>query len=314
MIGVPVAKSLWFLLHSPSLAQNRTRALALSGAAFAALALALFLVPLPYRTVAEGIVWSPGEPGVFAGTEGSVVALLREPNSMVQRGAPLVRLEDPLIDAKVKVLEATVKELRLRRDAVYATDPLQTALLEEQVSRAEGELALNRQRQALLTVRSPEDGRFILRRPSDLMRKFVRKGEQLGQVAAFDNPILLAVVPEDAADLVRTPGREMQLRLVGNLSGIHPASIVREVPTLTDRLPSMALSTIGGGEVVMDPRDTKNPKALTKNLHLEIRPATPVPVTEVGGRAYVRFDHGSEPLAWRLYREVRQLFLRRFNV
>jgi len=34
----------------------------------------------------------------------------------------------------------------------------------------------------------------------------------------------------------------------------------------------------------------------------------------VGGRLYVRFDHGREPLIWRWYRRLRHLFLRRFNV
>jgi putative peptide zinc metalloprotease protein len=34
----------------------------------------------------------------------------------------------------------------------------------------------------------------------------------------------------------------------------------------------------------------------------------------VGGRIYVRFDHGKEPLAWRWYRAIRQVFLRRLNV
>ena len=99
-------------------------------------------MPLPYRTVAEGIVWSPGEPGVFAATDGVVVAVLQEPNTTVGEGRPLLQMEDALIDAKVRVLEATVKELRLRRDAVYATDPVQTRLLEEQISRNDSELAI----------------------------------------------------------------------------------------------------------------------------------------------------------------------------
>ena len=34
----------------------------------------------------------------------------------------------------------------------------------------------------------------------------------------------------------------------------------------------------------------------------------------VGGRAYVRFDHGWEPLGFQWYRDARQLFLSRFNV
>ena len=34
----------------------------------------------------------------------------------------------------------------------------------------------------------------------------------------------------------------------------------------------------------------------------------------VGGRIHVRFDHGEEPLVWRWYRELRRVFLARFNV
>jgi len=314
MVGVPVAKSLWSLIRNPALAQNRRRVLLVSVGALAVVAAALLLVPLPYRTVAEGIVWSPGEPAVFAGTEGTVVALLREPNTVVAQGDPLVQMEDPLIAAKVRVLDATLKELRLRRDSVYATDPLQARLLEEQINRAEGDLALHRQRQSYLTVRSPAAGRFILRRPSDLIGKFVHKGEQVGYVALFDRPIVLAIVGEDAADLVRKRAQGVELRRVEQSLDVRSASILREVPNIDDRLPSAALSTLGGGEVMLDPRDPKNLRTLTKSLHLEIHPAEPMPVAEMGGRAYVRFDHGSEPLAWRLYRDLRQLFLKRFNV
>jgi len=33
----------------------------------------------------------------------------------------------------------------------------------------------------------------------------------------------------------------------------------------------------------------------------------------VGARAYVRFDHGAEPIAVQGYRQLRQLFLQYFN-
>ena len=41
------------------------------------------------------------------------------------------------------------------------------------------------------------------------------------------------------------------------------------------------------------------------------------PGTEIdnaGGRAHVRFDHGTEPLAQQWYRSLRQLFLRQFTI
>jgi putative peptide zinc metalloprotease protein len=37
-------------------------------------------------------------------------------------------------------------------------------------------------------------------------------------------------------------------------------------------------------------------------------------IREIGGRAHVRFDHGSEPLAAQAYRGLRRLFLRELGV
>ena len=34
----------------------------------------------------------------------------------------------------------------------------------------------------------------------------------------------------------------------------------------------------------------------------------------LGEHVYVRFEHGSEPVGWRIYRTVRQLFMRQFTV
>jgi putative peptide zinc metalloprotease protein len=314
MIGVPTAKAVWFLFTSPILARQRRRALGISGGLVAALALFTLLVPIPYRTVAEGVVWTPGEAGVFARTDGTVVALLSQPNSIVSRGAPLIELEDPLLAAKVRVLEAAVRELELRRIAVAGSDPLQKQLFEDQLERTKADLDLQRRRQADLIVRSPGDGRFVLRRPNELMGKFAHRGEILAFVAAFDNPVVRLVVAEDALDLVRMRPVSVEIRLTDQIETVHPAFIQREIPNVSEQLPSLALGTPGGGEILVDPRDPKNPKALTRLLHLELGFKPSFSVAEMGGRVYARFDHGNEPLGVRLYREVRQLFLRRFNV
>ena len=34
----------------------------------------------------------------------------------------------------------------------------------------------------------------------------------------------------------------------------------------------------------------------------------------LGERVYVRFDHGTRTLGWRLARDIRQVFLRRFDL
>jgi putative peptide zinc metalloprotease protein len=311
MLGIPMAKSVWFLFYNPILGRQRRRAVGICSAVVGVVVLALLLVPVPYRTVVEGVVWSPG---VFAGVEGTVVGLLRETNSLVSRGDPLIQLEDPLLEARVRVLDAAVKELELRREAVTGTDPLRRQMYDEQLERARGDLDLNRNRRENLTVRSPGEGRFILRRPGDLMGKFAHKGEILAFVADFEHPIAKIVVTEDAADLVRMRPNAVAIRLSNNIGAVHVGSVVREVPYFSDRLPSMALSTAGGGDVAIDPRDAKNPRALSKVFQVDLGFGPSLSVFEMGERVYARFDHGNEPLAWRFYRELRQLFLRRFNV
>jgi putative peptide zinc metalloprotease protein len=314
MMGIPMLKAVWFLFTNPVLARQRRRALAISGGVVAVAVLVVLLVPVPYHTIAQGIVWTPGEAGVFPQTDGTVVALLREPNSTVSRGDPLIQLQDPLLEAQVRVLEAAVRELELRRISVAGSDPLQKQLFEEQLERAAGDLDLHRRRQAQLIVHSPGDGRFVLRRPNEIMGKFAHRGEILAFVAAFDHPIVRLVVAEDSLDLVRTRLEAVEIRLSDHIETIYPAFIRREIPNIDEQLPSPALGTHGGGEIDIDPRDPKNPKALTKLLHLELGFRTSLSVSEMGGRIYARFDHGKEPLGLRLYREVRQLFLRRFNV
>jgi len=59
-----------------------------------------------------------------------------------------------------------------------------------------------------------------------------------------------------------------------------------------------------------DPRD---PKALGTWFQFELDlPGAQAFV--LGEHVYVRFEHGWEPLAWRIYRSIRQLFMKQFTV
>jgi len=91
MIGVPLARGTWFLFGSAALGRQQKRAIAVCSGAVAAAALFLLAFPIPYRTIVEGVVWTPGEAGVFARTEGTVVALLHEPNTEVSLGTALIK-------------------------------------------------------------------------------------------------------------------------------------------------------------------------------------------------------------------------------
>jgi putative peptide zinc metalloprotease protein len=79
-------------------------------------------------------------------------------------------------------------------------------------------------------------------------------------------------------------------------------------------LPSAAMGTGGGGEMLMDPRDQHGLTALNRVFLLDLELASPVPRAGFGGRAYVRFDLQWEPLGEQLWRRVRQLLLSRVEI
>jgi len=85
------------------------------------------------------------------------------------------------------------------------------------------------------------------------------------------------------------------------------------VPAASNRLANLALTTAGGGPALLDPQTPNEPRAL--NPWFEVELALPAAHALVlGQHVYARFEHSPEPIAWRLYRSIRQLFLRQFAV
>jgi putative peptide zinc metalloprotease protein len=70
MIGVPFAKAVSYLFTDPRLEPVRLRALMTTAALIVGLTTLLCIVPAPFHTVAEGVVWLPDEAFVRAGADG----------------------------------------------------------------------------------------------------------------------------------------------------------------------------------------------------------------------------------------------------
>lgn len=314
MYGLPLVKGIWFVLTSPVLHRCRARAVTTSVGILTAVVLAGLVVPVPYGTVSEGVLSPPGEAVVHARTEGFVAEILAPPGSEVEVGTPLIRLEDPLLSGRVRVLQAETRELERRLDLATVADRAEAKIVRERLRHARAELSLNENRFEDLVVRSTAGGKFVLPAAADLAGKYVNKGDTLAYVSNFERPVARVVVSQDVIDLVRRRTQDIQVRLINDLWTVVKAEKNFEIPAATDRLPSVALSTEGGGSIVMDPAAREYPKTLRKIFELELKLVDAVGVKSIGSRVYVRFDHGSEALIWRLYRNVRQIFLSKFNV
>lgn len=310
----PAIKGFKFLLTSPRLVRKRFRALVVTAGVLLFLVFIVAFVPIPLNTTTEGIVWVPDQAFVRVGTDGFVDRFLIKPGNRVRKGNALVECSDPLLPAQIKVLRSKIRELEAVYDQQMIDDRVKAIITKEEIENVIAQLndALERARD--LTIRSSGNGFFIVPMAQDFPGRFVRRGDLLGYVLDRSSMTSRVVVSQSEIDLVRQKTKGVQIRFPDNPRESLPAVLQREVPAATDRLPGRTLSQEGGGGIAIDPRDMSGVKAFQKIFLFDVGLPTSERFINVGGRVHVRFSHGKEPIIWRWYRGLRQLFLSRFDV
>jgi len=310
-IAIPLYKGLAYVATSPKLQRRRNRALTVTAAALLSAGLLLFALPLPLWTSAQGVTWAPEDAVIHAATDGFVRRVAAAPGAVVRRGRPLIETEDPQLPPRIRALEAQLRLLDVRAQAELAVDRVRREITHEEMKTVRAELAVARERAAELTIVSPADGVFVLDGAQDLPERFVRKGQLIGFVVSPVTATVRVLVSQDDVDLVRARTDRVEVKLASHLGETLDARLRREVPAASARLPNPALSTQGGGLVATDPREPNAPTALERWFEFELE----LPAERsraLGERVYVRFEHGWEPLGWRMLRALRQVFMRRF--
>jgi putative peptide zinc metalloprotease protein len=295
--------------------QNRLRAVLVTGGALACVALLLFAVELPYGTVTQGVVFAQPGADLRTGVEGTLTELLAPQGATLTAGQAVVRLTDPVLDARVRLLVTQLREVELRYTAAEASDRVQAQMLRQQIAYFQSELSQMQARRQALNLTAPAAGRFISTMPEDLQGRFMRRGELIGYVLDDADVSVRIIVPQSEIELVRDGTLGIDLRFASHpMRVIHVDQVHREVPTATRDLPSVALATVGGGPIAVDPSDEKHLHALEVVFQMDVKLPPGAGDQRIGERVYVRFQHANRSLAWRISRTARQLFLRRFEL
>jgi putative peptide zinc metalloprotease protein len=314
MLVYPLVRAGQFLFTSPSLGRKRQRTIAIAVVLLAIVVGFITLVPLPLATVTQGVVWLPEEAIVRAQTEGFVEELKVTPGQRVKAGTEIVHCFDPLLSLRLKVLRAQLNELQIEYNTKERLDRVQAQMIADDMKQIEDQIRDARERLALLTVKSTAQGSVFIPMSQDLVGRFVKRGEVIGYVLEKETIAARVAVSQSDADLVRGKTSNVDVRLAESLMESAPTRMIREIPAATENLPSRVLGASGGGSIAVDPRDEHGLKAFQKMFYFDVELPSRASFFNVGGRVYVRFDHGLEPLAGRWYRNVRNLLLRRFNV
>jgi putative peptide zinc metalloprotease protein len=309
----PLAKGLQHVLAGDALRARRGRAVAVSGALLAVAGLLLFAVPAPFRTVAQGVVWLPDDAHVRAQTNGFVRIVHRTPGAALQRADLVLETVDTALDAQVAVQQARVEELEDRLASERFTERARAAVTGQALAAEQAGLERLLDESLRHRVQARTAGRLILQRAGDLQGRFLRNGEIVGYVDPGDRRVVRVVVPQEDIDAVRLQVRAVSVRIASAPEAAMAATVAREVPAGQDQLPSRALALEAGGPFAMDPRDPEGKKTLNRVFQFDLATDSEI-AAPVGTRAFVRFEFEPLPLGLQAWRQVRQLFLSRFDV
>ena len=109
--------------------------------------------------------------------------------------------------------------------------------------------------------------------------------------------------------------RGIAVRTASNRAESIVARLDRIGPQLEDSVPNAVLTTAGGGSIALDPTDPARARTLDKYLYVDLVLADGRrPAPRFGERVHVRFAHADEPIAHRMMRSLRQVFLKHFSV
>lgn len=292
---------------------QRLRVYGTTAFAFTSAYVAFFIIPLPSTTYADGIVWLPDESVVRANTDCFVDELLVTPGAAVVAGTPLITCENAVLKTKRDVLHAEIQARKMEYRAHGLREQVERKILADEIASIDAELALVRDRLKGLQIVSQSAGTFLPATTHRLLGSFYEQGETLGYVLDEDRLTIKAAILQADIDLVDA-GRAIEVRFAGSGGRAHMASVTRQVPAPSSRLPSAALGTQGGGRLPVDSSDPHG-RLLEEPVYLvDLQVVDGQIPSLVGLRTHIVFNNNAAPVAHHWTRNLRQLFMRQLDV
>ncbi|MCP5267112.1 MAG: PqqD family peptide modification chaperone [Burkholderiaceae bacterium] len=308
----PAWKGLEFVTSSPALSGKRQGALATVATGTLVALLAVLFVPVPFTTVAEGVVWLPEKALVRPVAGGFVTTVHATDGQPVRPGTPILTLANPVLEADLARAQAEVEALEVERVSKLDNDPLRMAELEEKIAAAQAAVTRTRRMVDGLTVRADANGRLALNRPQDLQGRFLAQGEVVGHIMTGDPTTVRVALENELAPRVRGEIVDVAVRLREAPGREFPARVETQILAATDTLPSAALGDRGGGTIPTLADDPAGLRARQPVFLVDVALQANV-LHRAGGTALVRFDHGSRSLAQHAAQQVRRVLLRHFE-
>lgn len=321
LLGTPLWVMWQGLQRGLSSEAERRRAAWRAGLLAATAAAAVAWLPLPFNTLAEGVVWLPERAQIRAQTEGFVHTLAARDGQQVQPGDLLAVLQDEQLASRQAGQRAAVADLEVQLYGAMSSEPQRAPALQHKLGFARAELARIEQKLAQLEIRAEAAGVLVLPRQDELVGSFLKQGDTLGHLLTDDPLQVRVALPQQDALLVRTQARRIDVGLAEDGHALRRASLRQDLAGAVAQLPSAALGDRSGGRIATRGDDPAGLQPLAPVVLMDLTVSGPKPGTgasdaagaRVGGRALVRFEHDWLPLGAQWLRLLQQQVLLRFN-
>ncbi|NBB78440.1 MAG: hypothetical protein GVY36_03210 [Verrucomicrobia bacterium] len=311
---IPLCKGVKYLFTEPRIERVRGRAYGVTAGVLALLIIVLGIIPAPRYFRAPGVLQAGGASYIVVRGTGQVDSLARVPPK-VASGDVLLRLENPELPLLRRQLEAENERLAAIERLQLAEDARgREALRERQRANAIRIEELEAQ-EAGMEVRLPRSGSLAGWQPREHYRKWLNRGEIIGEVVPDGDWQFYAVVRQQDANLLfEEELRDVELRFRGNAGALVEPGQIRIVPGQQEYLPSPALGWAGGGPVRIR-EDSQDGVRAAEPFFLVIMEIEGTGSPLRHGRTGVsRFRVANEPYLQQGYRKLRQAVQKRFQL
>lgn len=327
-LGMPLFKSLKYLMIEPELHRKRAKAWGWTLAGVALVVLLLGVIPFPLRVRAEGVVEPVVRYVVYTDGQGFVGTVHVKDGQMVKAGDLLLTLRNDQVEGQLVEERANLTAAEIRLRAVRAVEPSQVPAIEAEMAAYAKRVAELEGQVARLEVRSTVAGQVVGPQLAELDGRWVQRGQQVMTVASLDSLWVRSLVTQDDAELIKdTSEGKTQVRVASAVGTTLSAKRVEVVSSANEKLPHPLLSHAGGGEIQSDPSDQQGTKSATKQFELRVtlptdsmvapfatnlNPDDPSATDRLaavlpGQRAFVRVTLEPKPIAWQAWRRFLQL-------
>lgn len=311
---VPFTKALWQVATGPRVAGHRSRALGVTALLIGVPLGGLFLVPVPYGTVVPAVVIQPEGTRLAAPAQAQITEVLLPSGEIARAGSPLATLDAPLLAAELALTEAELATAQAQLTAEESQDgsAAEAAAIRAEIDYLTEERRILAEDTAALAILATRPGQLVARPDVLVPGRLLSKGAEVGALLPEDARVeLRAAIPAWRIEEVLSASSQVEMRHPGRFFARQPGRVTRIAPEATRSLPYPSLAASAGGPLTMDPGDPDG-RRTADPIHLaQVETDMLLTGSAIGALVWVRFDHGTQPLAPRLWRGARQIFLSR---